>query len=659
MLLGDAHVAAMLLFCGLVILCVFGERQHHAPTRAMVCLFTALAVLTYLDWRFGQFWGESFGWSAETAWMYFFLGVEILCLGDFLIFLLLISRTSDLRTQADRYEAELRAAPPDELPAVDVWIATYNEDWNVLEKTIIGCLNLDWPKDRLTIWVLDDGRREWLREKCEALGVRHLTRPNNKGRKAGNHNHALGATSAPYILSLDSDFIPFPSFIYRTLGFFEDPAVAIVQTPQNYYNQEPMKNNLLLQRFLPEELDMFFGIIQPCRDAWGCPIYVGSAALLRRSALLAVGGFEMRTDIEDQVTSVKLLAHGYRTRYLREKLSVGLTAESIAVLHDQRNRWCRGSLQILFMPYGPFGLGLRLVHRLFFLQSYWVVGPLASLTLVTTPMVLWLFDVRLFPNASPELSMAMPILLFTAISVSLTWLSKRLWLPVVWQAYQLFLSVELLPTALTTLIKPFGKSLIRILAVTPKGDAAGAPRIDRRTFAVLSMILAGTILAFLYRALIDWTGHGYEKIAMLYWTIYNVAVLTVAVFICIELPYRRREERFEVHGGAWLRTTRGAGHADLRDLSLHGARVRLRQRVLLQVDEEILLSLPQIGNLQARAVRAGQDNEIGMRFEDLPDEVRHGLIRELFTVPERHDRLPKVLLWPVAKGLLARFLRAA
>lgn len=659
MLLGGWHITTMLLLCGLTIFFVTGERQHDALTRAAVCLFAGLAVLTYLDWRVGQFWGQSLPWSAETLWIYFFLAVEFLCLGDFLIFLLLMSRTSDHRQRADRYETELRATPASQLPAVDVWIATYNEDWNILEKTIIGCLALDWPKDKLTIWVLDDGRREWLREKCEALGVRHLTRPDNKGRKAGNHNHALRATTAPYILSLDSDFIPFPQFLYRTLGFFEDRKVAIVQTPQSYYNHEPMKNNLLLQRFLPEELDMFFGIIQPCRDAWGCPIYVGSAALIRRSALRAIGGFETKTDIEDQVTSVKLLAHGFRTRYLQEKLSVGLTAESIAVLHDQRNRWCRGSLQILFMPYGPLGIGLRFVHRLFFLQSYWLIGPLAALTLVSTPMILWLFNVGLFPNVTAEQAMALPILLFTAISVSLTWLSKRLWLPIVWQAYQLFLSVELLPTALTTLIKPFGKSLIKILPVTPKGDAAGKRRIDRRTFNVLFAILIGTMGGFLGRAFFDWNVQGFAKLAMLYWTIYNLAVLTVAVFICIELPYRRREERFELLVDAWARSDRNASHVQVLDLSLHGARVRYPRRVLLRVGEEIILSLPHMGMIKAAVVRGAPNNEVGLRFDEVEESVRHALIRELFTNPAHHKRLPKVLLWPVARGLLGRFLRAA
>jgi hypothetical protein len=102
-----------------------------------------------------------------------------------------------------------------------------------------------------------------------------------------------------------------------------------------------------------------------------------------------------------------------------------------------------------------------------------------------------------------------------------------------------------------------------------------------------------------------------------------------------------------------------ACHVSLRDLSLHGARIRFDRRALLRVDEEVLLSLPKIGEIRAIAVRGGKDREIGLRFHELTEPVRHALTRELFTDPAKHVRLPKVLLWPVTKGLIARFLRAA
>ena len=159
--------------------------------------------------------------------------------------------------------------------------------------------------------MLDDGRRAWLRDLCEAHGVRYVTRPDNRDRKAGNHNHALTVSTAPFIVSMDADFVPFPNFIYRTIGFFRDPTVAVVQTPQCFYNADPLRKNLGLVKYLPDELAFFYRVMQPGRDAWDAAFYCGSAALLRRQALLDIGGFVTVTDIEDQATAVKLLSQGY------------------------------------------------------------------------------------------------------------------------------------------------------------------------------------------------------------------------------------------------------------------------------------------------------------------------------------------------------------
>src|SRR5262245_65039698 len=92
----------------------------------------------------------------------------------------------------------------------------------------------------------------------------------------------------------------------------------------------------------------------------------------------------------------------YKTRYLNEPLSVGLAAESNAVLRDQRNRWARGSLQILFTRFGPFGRGLRLIHRVLFLQSHWVMMPLTALMYLLYPILFLWFGWNAFPTARPE-----------------------------------------------------------------------------------------------------------------------------------------------------------------------------------------------------------------------------------------------------------------
>ena len=355
-MLANLNVLAMAVGV-LVLMLMTSLGDARTPlARICVCATTGALAAFYMVWRLRG--ALLFGDAADgLGWLWVSTTVDVIGLLDFLLFLLLVSRFTDRRAATSRGVAALRAGAPARLPAVDVWIATYNEEWGILEKTLTGAQALDWPADRLRIHLLDDGRRAWLAEKCVDLGINYITRPDNRGRKAGNHNNALAATAAPYILSLDADFVPFPNAIWRLLGCMESEAagdVAIVQSPQVFYNYEPFRNNMLLHDVVPDDLELFYKVMQPARDAWNASFYCGTSALLRRSALEQVGGFAEDSDIEDQITSLSLWQAGWRTIFLDEQLSHGLAPESVATLHDQRNRWCRGSLQILFTRHGLF-----------------------------------------------------------------------------------------------------------------------------------------------------------------------------------------------------------------------------------------------------------------------------------------------------------------
>ena len=461
MLTAPVNTAVPIMLIGfLVLLMLLTTSGHKArqPKRALVCAVTGLLAAIYIVWRVRAAWSLEAD-DAGVVWIWVCTVVDVIGLLDFILFMLLMSRFVDRTEAAQLAEQRLRGRPEHELPDVDVWIATYDEAWSILEKTIVGARNLDWPQHKLHIYVLDDGRRAWLEERCGNLGLSYITRPDNRDRKAGNHNNALRVTKSPFILTLDADFIPFRHAIRRMIGLLDDPTVAIVQSPQAYYNHAPFRSNLMLHDAIPDDLELFYKAMQPSRDAWNAAFYCGTSAVLRRSALEAVGGFATESDIEDQITSLALLSHGYRTVFLAERLSVGLAPESSAALHDQRNRWCRGSLQILFTRYGPFGRGFTLTQRLFFLQSYWVLGAFLPLFYAILPCSVWLFGARLFPHVNPTDLAVMPTVLLLAIWLSLAWVSDRTWIPIVTQAFQLFTAVEQLPTALASLIKPFGKPL--------------------------------------------------------------------------------------------------------------------------------------------------------------------------------------------------------
>jgi len=395
-------VALMTAGLGILVFLTSACRPSTAVARVGASVTVLATVIIYLIWRYGRLGDMPAGGSAEAVWMWSFLLVETACLLSFALLAVLLSRSLERQRtqQPDSGEARLRSLEAAELPRVDVWIATYNEEWAILEKTIIGALAIDWPPELLRIWVLDDGRRDWLRDECAGMGVGYLTRPDNAGRKAGNHNNALATTGAPFILSVDADFVVYPNILYRTLGLFDDPEVAIVQTPQAYFNIDPTRRALDLGQRSPhgyDGIDMFYRTLQPARDAWRSAFYCGTSAVLRRTALEDIGGFVTITDIEDQATSVKLLSCGWRVAFLNEVLSNGLAAESGAAYHDQRNRWCRGSLQICYTSFGPFGHGLRPMQRMLFLQEDWVLGSICPIVFCLAPGVVWLSEWRVSP----------------------------------------------------------------------------------------------------------------------------------------------------------------------------------------------------------------------------------------------------------------------
>ena len=213
--------------------------------RILFGMTTATFLVIYALWR----WNDTlpaFALSAQSLWPRLFISFELIAILYTLMSIVILFRSTDRTAQAEAAQEVL--ADNNAYPAVDVFICTYDEPLEVVERSIVSALALDYPN--ATVWVLDDTRREWLGEYCERVGARHLTRPDNKGAKAGNLNYGHTATAretdAPVILVLDADFAPRRDFLKRTVGLLlSESDVAIVQTPQFYYNADPIQHNLL------------------------------------------------------------------------------------------------------------------------------------------------------------------------------------------------------------------------------------------------------------------------------------------------------------------------------------------------------------------------------------------------------------------------------
>ena len=263
--------------------------------------------------------------------------------------------------------------------------------------------------------------------------------------------------------------MPRRNFLFRTVGFFEDPGIGIVQTPQFFFNPDPIQYNLNLHRHWVDEQRLTFEDMQPCRDAWDVAYCCGSCSLYRRSALNEVGGFPTESVTEDVLSTLVLLRAGYRTRYLNEKLTHGLAPESVEAFFVQRGRWCRGSLQILMLPAGPLAPGLTWKQHLMFLPHGfdWIVQVLIRLLVLLVPLMLLFFGLRPYQQVSLGTFFAYLFPVWIALKGVMFYLAPGRHFPLITTATTLLTPFYTLPTIISTLIKPFGAPF----KVTPKGRA--------------------------------------------------------------------------------------------------------------------------------------------------------------------------------------------
>jgi cellulose synthase/poly-beta-1,6-N-acetylglucosamine synthase-like glycosyltransferase len=260
---------------------------------------------------------------------------------------------------------------PAELGArtVDCLIPTHNEAVSVIEPTVLAALRVHGIRNVL---VLGNIERPEVRAMATRLGATYHARNSNTHGKAGNLNNGLAQTDAGFVLTLDADHIVLPQLLERTLGYFDDPAVAVVQTPQSFYNTKA----LLFRRAYGKdarwsESNVFYQCVLPGKNGCNASFYVGTSAVLRRAALDDVGGFATGTVTEDIHTSVRLHARGWRTVFVPEPLAFGLEAQSLKEFYQQRRRWAVGALTLLLRtPDSPLrSRGLTPAQRLSYLES--------------------------------------------------------------------------------------------------------------------------------------------------------------------------------------------------------------------------------------------------------------------------------------------------
>lgn len=560
----------LLLGVGLAVAPLFP--RTFTPARIGMAAIAIFFSLRYATWRATETLAP-LGWTLDAlvSWSFFLLeaGSVISGISAFII----LSRHRDRSADADRGVTEVRARRP----RVAIFIATYNEEWPVLERTIGGALACDYANK--AIYVLDDGRREWLGARCREMGVRYVTRPDNKDSKAGNINHALAMLRArneapDYVAVLDADFVPHSDFLTRGLAPFLDPKIGLVQTPQHFFNPDPIQHNLGISRSYPDEQRFFFDYMQPSRDAWGIAVCCGTSSIIRWRALEAIGDFPTSSVTEDYLLTATLAMHGYATVYLNEPLSEGLAPEGLSEYITQRARWCLGLMQIVHSKAGPFSRErLRWRDRWSILDSaaYWLSTFPFKLACMTYPLFYWYFGAIVMDAQINEVIYYF-VPYYLGSMLFLNFVSVGMFVPVVNDISQLVGAWEISRAAITGLARPRGHAF----KVTMKGGTRGSVVVQwalMRRFIVLFLLTLGGLLIGLASDYLFNARAGEAKSVILFWTLYNLLVLFGTVLVCVEQPrtasiLRSRPERAVVRalGREW--------NAWLEDINLEAVRLR-------------------------------------------------------------------------------------
>jgi cellulose synthase (UDP-forming) len=366
--------------------------------------------------------------------------------------------------------------------AVDVYICTYDEPEEVVLATLAGCRALRYPH---TTYLLDDGRRENMRELAELTGAFYLTRPDNSHAKAGNINAALPRTESDLVFMLDADHVPMPDALGALVGYFEDPKVGLVQSPHDFSNQDSVQHYAVGRH----EQSLFYHVICPGKDRHGAAFWCGSAAVIRREALLGIGGVATETIAEDFHTTIRMQRNGWTSRYHDEVLVQGLAPHDLDGYLLQRDRWSRGNLAVFTLPESPLRSSeLKPLQRLSYFASLaaYLAPPMRLLLLVTLALVLW---AGWLPMRVDWLSLAILWLPAVALNLAAGSALARGYMRVAETTHYELMTMGIYARALRCAIVP-GKTAFK---VTPKEgiDLGGTHALGRLKIAcALAVVLA-------------------------------------------------------------------------------------------------------------------------------------------------------------------------
>ncbi len=505
-------------------------------------------------------------------------------------------------------------------PTVDIFVPTYNEDLNVVKNTIYASLGIDWPKDKLTIWILDDGGRETFRQFAETVGVKYIARTTHEHAKAGNINNALKYAKGEFVSIFDCDHVPTRSFLQMTMGWFlKEKELAMMQTPHHFFSPDPFERNLGRFRKTPNEGTLFYGLVQDGNDMWDATFFCGSCAVIRRAPLDQIGGIAVETVTEDAHTSLRLHRLGYSSAYMRIPQAAGLATESLSAHIGQRIRWARGMVQIFRLDNPLLGKGLKLPQRLCYVNAmFHFLSGIPRLVFLTAPLAFLLLHAYII--YAPALMIALfvvPHMIHASLTNSKIQGKYRhsFWSEI----YETVLAWYIAPPTMVALFAPHkGK-----FNVTAKGGLVEEEYVDwviSRPYIFLVLLNIFGVMVGIWRYFYGPENEVLTVFVSIAWVFYNLVVLGGAVAVSVESKQLRRAHRVEISMPAAI--AREDGHlfsCTVHDFSDGGLGIKINGQAQVLEGQKVNLLLKrgqQEYVFPAQVVRVS-GNEIGLQLMPL------------------------------------------
>jgi cellulose synthase (UDP-forming) len=595
------HISTELTFSwGLLAIAILLDKTEsfkEAPGRFLFIFTAAIISLRYFIWR-------TFDTLIYTG-LYDLMGMMLIYLAEcYAITIHFLGMFVSL------WPLESAPVPlPDDpslLPTVDVLIPTYTESEDIVKLTVTAAMQIEYPRDKINIYILDDGgtaarrsrpeisakaqeRHYRLRRMAGELGVHYLTREQNDHAKAGNINHALPRINGDLMLLLDCDHVPTRDILKNTVGWFlKDEKLFLVQTPHFFINTTTVEKNIGSFSNAPGENDMFYHGIQPGMDLWNSSYFCGSAALLRRKFLLEAGGIAGNTITEDAETSLRLHEKGYNSVFINRPMICGLSPETFDDYIIQRTRWAQGMVQIFVLSNPLLSKGLTFQQKICYFNScfFWFFSIARFIFYIGPSLFLILGQKVYHASVSQIFAYAVPHVLNVFIVMDFFYgRYRRRFFSEVYESVQ---SLFLTPAVFSAIFHPRKP----VFKITPKGKRIANEFLNPMATVFFMICLLNVVgIGF---AVVKWVYYPLFRSVIFiafFWCLYNLLLGLITLGAFWERQQLRHHHRVRSTGTAtvFFPKANQSLPGEIKDLSLTGVGVELALPLSARLDEAVRL----------------------------------------------------------------------